>query len=35
VLAGIEEFRSQLAKMSTPQSELIEEPEGELVGAAN
>jgi hypothetical protein len=40
VLAGIEEFRSQLAKMSeNPMNEggeqPVREPEGELLGAAN
>jgi cytoskeletal protein RodZ len=35
VLAGIEEFRSQLAKMSEASEPLTAEPERELVGAAN
>lgn len=34
VLAGIEEFRSQLAKMTEPTA-TVEEPEGELVAAGN
>ncbi len=35
VLAGIEEFRSQLAKISESAEPLAVEPERELVGAAN
>lgn len=35
VLAGIEEFRSQLAKMGAPAEPLAAEPERELVGATN
>lgn len=35
VLAGIEEFRSQLAKMSVSAEPLAMEPERELVGASN
>jgi hypothetical protein len=35
VLAGIEEFRSQLAKMSEASEPLAAEPQRELVGAAN
>jgi hypothetical protein len=35
VLAGIEEFRSQLAKISESGEPLAAEPERELVGAAN